>query len=100
MRTLLVLPEEKKSIEKAYKVLLSEAEGVIPFLYRSKTEQQQSMPRGLVMPNYANGKTCYYCGKPGHIAGSKDAPICRTKISDQKKGIFRRNVPGVSQPEP
>jgi len=56
--------------------------------------QPQPTPQALWMA----GKTCFYCGKENHIAGSDKKPICKTKIADRKKGIIRRFIPGVPQP--
>jgi len=103
-RVTLKWKKEKKTFEHVAVYMINEECAVLPFLAiishntMIKDESTQKIPDARTLAMNMFGKTCYYCGKPNHIAGSNEKPICRVKIADRKKGIFRRCIPGVMQP--
>jgi hypothetical protein len=98
-RTTLRWKKENRTFKKAADKLIKEEINVIPFLDEDDENEppNRSEARGLVVETRPQRK-CFYCGKPGHIAGPDDSPICYTKISGKQKGIIRRNLPGIIQP--
>jgi hypothetical protein len=101
-RTTLRWKAERRTFKNAAEELIKEEVDVIPFLEEEEENTQPPKNDANTMVADTRGpdtrRKCYYCGKPGHIAGPDDAPICFTKISDKQKGIIRKCIPGVNQP--